>query len=208
MGMMARVHSGVETLAYLWADAPDALRDLFEVMERNHLDAFRLAATSEADALVGMDDTSTTVISPRMFGEVCLAYTDHIAEAAHEAGKFYFHHSCGLIRNLLPLYRQTKMEAVHAFQIPPIGDVTIAEGKRLLGPRITIIASLVQMCGSLADRAAVERSIRQMFEDACPGDNVILGVAADPEKTMEETAFVVASCMKYRDLALTANATR
>lgn len=201
LGMMYRMYSGIETLAYLWADARDALHDLFQVMEQNYLRRYALAAKTDVDALVGMDDTSTTAISPAMFEESNMELTDARARAAHDAGNLYFHHSCGLIRDLLPLYRQTQMDAVHAFTIPPVGDVTVEEGRKLLGDRITIIAGLGQLAGSMADRDAVRASIRGMFEGAGPGDHFILGLAAYPDKTMEQTRFIVEECRKHQGLS-------
>ena len=198
MGMLVRVYSGVAALAYLWADCPGELRSLFKVMGENHRRQFELAASlEEADALVGMDDTSTTTISPGMFEEFCLDYTDRVADIAHMAGKLYFHHSCGLIRDLLHIYRQTRMDAVHAFTIPPIGDVTIGEGRRRLGDRAVIIAGLVQLFGNMGDRAAIARSIAAMFEESEPGDHFILALAADPEKDMEQTRFIAEQCEKH-----------
>jgi len=64
LGMMYRMFSGVATPAYLRADAPGALGDLSSVMERNYLKRLEAAAASARDVLVGMDDTSTTAISP------------------------------------------------------------------------------------------------------------------------------------------------
>lgn len=202
LGQMIREHAGVETIAFLWADARQELQELFTVMEDCHARQYQLAASlTGVDALIGMDDTSTTTQSPAMFAEYCLGYTDHIAEIAHAGGKRYFHHSCGLIHDLLPLYRQTKMDAVHGYTIPPLGDVTIAEGKALLGPKITLLPGIVQLFGDMTDRMAVEESIRIMCEDAKPGDNVIFGLAADPEHTMEETVFVAEACKRYREPA-------
>ena len=199
LGQMVRVHAGVETTGYLWADGPRELHELFAVMEENHLRQFRLAASLEGiDAVLGMDDTSTTTISPAMFEEYCLGYTDHVAEVMHAGGKCYFHHSCGLIHDLLDLYRQTKMDAVHAFCVPPIGNITIAEGKEKLGSKITIITSLVQLCGNMDDREAVRASIAEMFEEAAPGDNIVFGLAPEPVKDMEETAFVANVCKQYQ----------
>lgn len=198
LGQMVRIYAGVETLAYLYADAPGALHNLFTAMEENYLRQYQLAASFDADALIGVDDTSTTTISPAMFEEFCMDYTDRIADVVHKAGKLYFHHSCGLIRDLLDLYRQTRMDAVHAFCIPPLGNVTIAEGREKLGNRITIIATLVQLFGQMDDRDAVARSIRTMFEGAEPGDHFILSLAADPNKTMKETQFVLDECRKYQ----------
>lgn len=194
LGMMYRVYSGVATLAYLWADAPDALRDLFGVMERNYLQRIEIGVRSDVDVLVSVDDTSTTTISPAMFEAFNLELTDTRAEAAHAAGKLYFHHSCGLIRDLLPLYRRTKMDAVHAFTIPPIGDVTVAEGRRALGDRITIMAGVQQLAGPMDDRAAVRASIHRMIREAEPWDHFILSVAGYPNRTMDQTKFVVDCC--------------
>ena len=198
LGMMYRVYSGVATLAYLWADAPDALRDLFAVMEANYLRRLAVAAQSDVDVLVGVDDTSTTAISPAMFAACNLALTDRRVQLAHAHGKLYFHHSCGHIRDLLPLYRQTAMDAVHAFTIPPLGNVTIAEGRRALGDRITIMAGVSQLAGPMGDRAAVRASIRRMIREAEPWDHFILGVAGYPNRTMEQTRFVVDCCRESR----------
>ena len=191
LGMMYRVFCGVAPLAYLHMDAPAALSDLFEVMERNYLERFRVSLAAGGDAMVGMDDTSTTTISPAMFEQHNLDVTDRRAEMCHDAGRFYFHHSCGLIRDLLPLYRRTKMDAVHAFTPPPTGDVTIPEGRRALGDRISI-------CGSLGafpeDPWSLERlraEIAEVFAAVGPGDGVVLWIAAFPNRTVDQMRQVV-----------------
>ncbi len=200
MGMMYRVYSGVAPLAYLYADASQALADLFSVMEKNYQQQYRISAESGLDALVGMDDTSTTVISPTMFEEFNLALTDQRSEICHRHGKLYFHHSCGLIRDLLPLYRRTQMDAVHAFTVPPIGNVTVQDGRRLLGNRITIIAGVAAMADESWDPETMRAGVRQLFTDARPGDHFILGLAAYPHRTMAQTQAVVAECRKHQSL--------
>jgi len=200
MGMMFRVYSGVETLAYLHADAPEALADLFAVMETHYLRQVAIAARSEADALVSIDDTSTTAISPAMFEQYNMECTDGRASMCHEAGKLYFHHSCGLIRDLLPLYRRTAMDAVHAFTVPPTGNVTVAEGRRMLGDRITILAGVGQLAPATWDLERVRSGVRQLYEDARPGDHFVVSVAAYPHRTMQQTRAVVDECRKYHRL--------
>ena len=197
MGMMFRRYSGVATLSYLWADARDALRDLFAVMEKHYRTSYAIAAQSKADILVGMDDTSTTAISPAMFEEFNIDLTNGRARLAHAAGKLYFHHSCGLIKDLLPLYRQTEMDAVHAFTVPPVGNATIADGRRELGGRITIIAGLKPLGGSMTDVNQVREDIRSMVDEIGAGDHMVLGLAAYPDKTMEQTQMVLDYCREY-----------
>lgn len=194
LGMMYRVYAGVATLAFLWADAPEALHDCLAVMEANYLQRLAVGVQSDVDAVVSVDDTSTTCISPTMFEECNLALTDARAEAAHAAGKLYFHHSCGLIRDLLPLYRRTKMDAVHAYTIPPTGDVSVAAGRKALGDRITIMVGVEQLPGPMDDRAAVRESIHAMIREGEPWDHFMLGVAGFPNRTIEQTRFVVDCC--------------
>ncbi len=123
-----------------------------------------------------------------------MALTNQRVRVAHAADKLYFHHSCGHIRDLLPLYRETNMDAVHGFTIPPVGNVTIAEGRRLLGDRITIFAGVNQLAGPMDELDAVRASIHQMITEAAPWDHFILGIAAYPNRTMEQTRFVVDCC--------------
>lgn len=200
LGMLLRFHAGVDTVAYVHADAPGDLAALLAVMEATHQQHYRLAATLDADALVAMDDTSTTTQSPAMFETYCLDYTDRVAAIAHAAGKPYFHHSCGLIRDLLGLYRQTKMDAVHGLQVPPLGDVTIRQAKEALGPDIIIYAALNQMFGPMGDWEMVARSVRDMFDGAAPGDRFMLGLAGDPSKDMPATQRLLAECRQYQNV--------
>lgn len=199
LGMMVREYAGVENIAYLWADSRKEMHELFKVIEESHLRRFRLYASLGYDILYGTDDTSTTTISPEMFEEFCLGYTDRVVDAVHAYGVLYAHHSCGLIRNLLDLYRQTRMDAVDALCLKPVGDVnSIAEAKVALGPRIAIMAPLLQLMGNMDDRAAVAASIAQMFRDAAPGDNVIFLIGSEPSKKLADHKFIAQECIKHR----------
>jgi len=179
LGMMIRMYAGPETVAYLTVDAPQTLQGLFNVMEDNHQRQFALACEyTEIDAFLGMDDTSTTTQSPAMFEEYCVAYTNRMADQAHAAGRSYWHHSCGLIRDLLPLYCETRMDAVHAYTLPPTGNATIRDGKARLGNGIAMIAGLRMLEGPMTDRAQAAREARAMIEDAAPENNLILQLTA------------------------------
>ena len=196
LGMMYRTYCTVENLAYLSVDAPAALADLFAVMERSYKRQFEITAESEVDALVGMDDTSTTVISPALFETYNMALTDERANLCHRAGKLYFHHSCGLIRNLLPLYRATRMDAVHAFTQPPLGDVTLAAGRKALGDRIAIIASVPVISDPTWSETSVLESARALYEQAGEGARQIFSIPAYPHRTMAQTRFVADACRR------------
>ena len=127
--MMFRVYSSVDTLAYLWVDAPDAPQDCFAPMEANHLERLKTGVQSDIDAAVHVDDTSTTAISSAIFEACNLNLTDVRAGAAHAAGKLHFHYSSSRVRRLLPHFRPTKMDAVHAFTLPLLNDDAVTEAR-------------------------------------------------------------------------------
>jgi hypothetical protein len=79
-------------------------------------------------------------------------------------------------------------------------NVSVAEGRRALGDRITIFAGVQQLAGPMGDRAAVRASLRQMIAEAKPWDHFILGVAGYPNRTMEQTRFVVDCCREIGGL--------
>lgn len=112
-----------------------------------------------------MDDTSTTLISPAMFEAHNVGLTNRRADLCHAHGKLYLHHSCGLIRHLLPIYRKTRMDGVDAFTAPPVGDVGYAEGREILGPGYAIHAGL---CGGLPslDEQDIRRHVAERLDDA------------------------------------------
>lgn len=197
LGMMCRVYCSVETLAYLYADVPGDLAALFAVMERHYQDVIRHGMMPEYDAFVGMDDTSTTVISPRMFEQYDIEHINQRAALCHAAGKFYFHHSCGLIRDLLPLYRQADMDLVHGFTIPPIGNVHIAEELAALGDRIAIYSGIACMAEVNWNPDKVRESVRRQYRDAGDSGRVIFGLAGYPHRNMAQTRFVIEECRKH-----------
>ena len=198
LGMLIRILAGPETTAYLHADAPEALSDLFATMERNYARQFELASQTRIDAFLGMDDTSTNTESPSMFEEYCLGYTDRIADIVHGYGKMYWHHSCGLIRDLLPIYRTSRMDSVHAFTEPPTGDVLLDDGRSLLGDDIGIVAGLRLMERPLEDRSQASRLIAELFERAGAGSRFCLCMTAYQHLTMDDIRWLRDECGRHQ----------
>lgn len=177
LGMCYRVYADLVNLIYLIADAPATVGELFECMEEKyqHLIACMLAEAPEIDAFFGMDDTSSTLISPSMFERFNVNLTNARADLCHARGKIYMHHSCGLLRNLLPAYRKTRMDGVDAFTAPPIGDVGYAEGRKVLGPGYSMKSGLASGLPSV-EKEAVSQHVADRFADARKAGWVAFGV--------------------------------
>jgi L-fucose mutarotase/ribose pyranase (RbsD/FucU family) len=56
------------------------------------------------------------------------------------------------------------------------------------------MAGVNQLAGPMDDRAAVREDIHRMIREAGAGDHFILGAAGYPNRTMEQTRFVVDCC--------------
>ena len=143
LGMMYRLYSDITGLLYMTVDVPEVLRELFEIMEVKYQEAIEwlLSTVPEIDIIVGLDDTTTNIISPNMFETYNMDVINKRVDIAHKHSRYYLHHSCGLIKDLLPVYRKTKMDGVHAFNPPPVGNVTYDEGRKVLGENIAIYSN-------------------------------------------------------------------
>ena len=198
LGMMVRVYSGVEALAYFCADCPDTLASTLEIVSDNYLRQLRLLADVPADAVWSVDDTSTTAISPAMFETYEMGHIDRAATEVQRQGKLYLHHSCGLIRDLLGLYRRTRMDVVDAVNPPPMGNTPIDVALEQLGPDIAIIAAMPQLRIDPFDHDEVRRSLDESFAQAGDGRNLVLGMAGEQNRTIADMEFLVAECRKRR----------
>lgn len=197
VGMMVRMYAGPENMAYLWADRGDEMDTLFAAMTDCHVREMSLCAELGVDLVYNMDDTSTTCISPGMFEAFCMGYTDRVTDAVHARGAFYVHHSCGHIRSLLDLYRQTKMDAVDSLCFAPprgMGDVTgWPETLERLGPNIVVMTGLGLEHREPGPDCAKE--IEQVFRQIAPGKNIVFGVKG-PD--MRRTEYMAQECRKHQ----------
>lgn len=175
LGMMYRFYTDIMNLVYMTVDMPEQIDELFYSMEQKYTQMlkFTLETCPEIDAMLAMDDTSTTIVSPSMFEYYNVALTNKRAEIVHNYGKFYMHHSCGLIHDLLPLYRKTEMNCVHGFMVPPIGNVSFTEGRRLLGDRISIVGGIAEGL-NLPEKDLQVRVVRKNLEDARKAGHVMI----------------------------------
>jgi hypothetical protein len=175
LGMMYRLYADIAELIYMTMDAPEMVQELFDIMEEKYQEGMKILfeETPEIDVFIGMDDTSTTIISPGMFEKYNVNLTDQRVDLAQKYDRIYMHHSCGLIKDLLPVYRKTKMAGVHAFTPPPVGNVTCKEGRELLGPNISMCSGL-ESGFNLPDSDFHKKIVSQRCEEARAAGHVFL----------------------------------
>jgi hypothetical protein len=201
LGMMYRLYANITELIYMTMDAPEMVQELFDIMEDKYQDGMKMLfeETPEIDVYLGMDDTSTTIISPGMFEKYNVNLTDQRTDLAQKYDRIYMHHSCGLIKDLLPIYRKTKMAGVNAFTTPPIGNVTFKEGRELLGPDISIYGGYETGLVATDTPDYMKEVISRRCKEARDAKNVVLtSQSADSSCGIDYLKIQLEAARKYQ----------
>jgi hypothetical protein len=88
------------------------------------------------------------------------------------------------------------MDAVHAFTVPPTGNVTLAEGRHLLGERIAMIAGVEPMSDPNPNLDHLRAEVRKMLAGSMTDSRLALVMAGYPHRTMAETRAILDECRK------------
>jgi len=141
----------------LLQDAPREVEGLMDAMQHARLQEWEITARhSPAPALIAVENTSTTMISPAMYRRYSLPQLRDIVEVCHRQGKLAVFHMCGHLRDLLPVIRETGLDGINALTPPPHGDTTIAHALDVCGEDFIIMGGILD--GSVFQAPAVTRA--------------------------------------------------
>jgi len=129
---------GVEAFSFALYDYPSELEDLMECMHRKNIEMYKLVAKSPAEFVILVENTSTSMISPDTYSKYSMGHVKDFVNIMHENGKIAIIHMCGLIKNLLPLIKETGLDAIDCLAPPPTGDVDFTDAYRIIGNHLTI----------------------------------------------------------------------
>ena len=130
-----------------------------------------------------------------MFEQYNIDLTNQRADICHAADKRYLHHSCGLIKNLLPLYNMTRIDGIHAFTEPPVGDVGYVEGRWILDTSIVIRTACPTFMATVSwDPEAMRTAVKDTFTRLSPQDRIAFGITSMPFRTVDEMRDVLEEC--------------
>ena len=123
--------TGIENCHYFLADYTADVEELFEFMQKKILNiAEILAEHSPAEILYLVENTSTTLISPRQFRKYCYQHILQCAKFLTNSGKFFVLHMCGYLKDLLKDLATLPVNGFEAFTSPPVGNTTLVDGRR------------------------------------------------------------------------------
>jgi hypothetical protein len=138
--------------------------------------------------------------SPAAFREFFLPLIREEIGVIHEYGAIGVYQDDGKMRDILPALVEAGIDAIGGLQPPPVGDVVLADAKRLYGDRAALIGGL-DPCYTF-DRGtpqAVREAVRRAVADAAAGGGYTLGTAEAiaPETPAESLRAMGATAREY-----------
>jgi uroporphyrinogen-III decarboxylase len=195
MDLIQHISGPVQTI-YLLADEPALFRDVHQIMAQDWIRRLKAqVGCPSSDSLWMTENTSTTLLSPALFEEFCMPYLRTGGELIRDSGMVPVHHMCGKLNALLALIDTLPPGANEAYTTRPLGDVSLAEGRRRMPSRSLIGGTNATLWLEPADRI-VEEVARDLAD--CPDRRKIFLTSAGvlPPPVPFEKARTVVEALK------------
>jgi hypothetical protein len=116
--------------------------------------------------------------SPKIFREVFVPLMRQQADLVHQYGGVYHAYDDGKMMKTLGDYVAAGVDVIETLTPPPVGDLDLAEAKRLYGDKIVLkgYVDLLYVI-KMGTKEQVERTVREAIEIAAPGGGFILGTS-------------------------------
>ena len=196
--------SGMETYSVLAMTEPELftrLLDRFHVTLKAHLRACFAAGPVRFVRIFGPEYAVPPYLPGHLFDRYVVEYDRELIEMAHRAGAYVRVHSHGRVRAILPKLVAMGADATDPVEPPPLGDITLAEAKALVGDRLTICGNLELRDLETMSREQVADLTRRTLDEGMPGGRFALMPGAEPI-TIPLNSKLEENWMTYIDTAL------
>lgn len=185
---------GPEAAIFLMYDEPELFGEVLELMHQDRLRQLRAQLPHvAADTFWLTENTSTSLISPAMFAEFCLPHLTDYGNLILAHGLIPVHHMCGELNALLEMIDKLPARANEAYTTPPLGNTTLAEGRRRMPSKALIGGTNATLWLEPAEKI-VETVAKDL--EACPDRRRIFLTSAGvlpPSVSFEKAKAVVAA---------------
>ena len=166
MHLIEHVIGPAETVFFL-TDHPDETDELIDAMHRANVELVQCVAEhAPADAIVSVENTSTSLLSPWLFEKYCHSHLCEYGRIIAAEGKMHELHMCGLLKALLERIDTIPASSIEAFTSPPLANTRLVDGKTL-APSKTLVGGTCVNVWWRKDVEAIKRYIQWELE-ACP----------------------------------------
>lgn len=137
------VHGGIEALSYAETDTPEILQEWFEWDLERGTRLMELALQANLDYILFGGSGTITLASPELAAKYAIPALRKWSRMAKDAGLPTMVHSCGKNHVLADmLVAETDIGMLNPLEIPPAGDIDLAEIKRTHGRRLAFMGNL------------------------------------------------------------------
>ncbi|MGO8704034.1 MAG: uroporphyrinogen decarboxylase family protein [Candidatus Brocadiia bacterium] len=190
---------GAESFYYFLQDAPEEMEALLGVMHERRRQEYEIVARrTPAEAVIPVENTSSTLTSPAIYERYSLPQIRDYCDIMHRRGKKVVLHMCGLLRNLLPIVRRTGCDGYNATTPPTVGDTTFDAALHILGDDAVLFGGILNP-GVFQKPAVTAKEMRaeldRLYTPRIRRANLLLWLAADGLATPLERFLWVAEWM-------------
>ena len=172
---------GLENFVGALSDYPEQTKILLDRVHEYNLAYYKIVSQSACPVAGVFEDVTTLLVSPAMFRQYVQPCLAAYADILHAAGKIFMLHTCGHMRDFLPLFLQTGIDALHYVTEPPLGDTTMAQAKKIWKDKITIMGAIAPVLLAQGTPEDVERKVTEMFRAMQPDRSFILMSSSKPD---------------------------
>lgn len=133
---------GTEQIAYDVMDYPETIDRVLKAMRRVSRSGAEICANSPADAFLTWEDSSTTNISPSFYRDYIMPEIKEWCDILHRENKLYLQHACGHIKDLLPYFVESEIDAIESISPPTTGNVELWDARQELPENIALIGGI------------------------------------------------------------------
>ncbi|MCL2834868.1 MAG: hypothetical protein FWD78_16985 [Treponema sp.] len=152
---------------YAYYDHPEIFEEWAELEQKHFLRQTEINLSLKPDVLLLGGSGTLTLSSPELVQKFAIPTITKICKMAKEAGILTMLHSCGKSMAFLEMLSKTDLNCINPLEEPPMGDVNLAQVKKLYGKKMSLMGNLqttaVMLKGSTAD---VERAAKKAIDDA------------------------------------------
>jgi len=191
---MCFVEGGISPLAYAEVDTPEILQEWLDLNMFYGTRSMELLLSAKPDYILFGGSGTITLASPELAMKYAIPALAKWSAMAKAAGIPTMIHSCGKGRVLIDmLCDHTDVNCVNPLEIPPMGDVDLAEVKKTRGHQISLMGNLhttdVMLRGT-PDQ--VRDAARRAIDDAAAGGGFILSTGDQcPRDTPDANLFAL-----------------
>jgi uroporphyrinogen-III decarboxylase len=191
--------AGLERIVYDLMDHGGEVESLMNVMADKNYEWYKRAAQTNIEVLRCTEDLDTNLISPTLFKKYSVPVLTKYAQICHDHNKILLLHMCGHIRDLLPLIKETGVDAIHCLCPPKTGNTPLKLAREILGGEIAVMARIDPPVLLSKTPAEISKAVQDMLEEVIPGDNfiVILPCGRAPLNNLKSVIDTVKKYGKY-----------